>query len=83
MTSIHDYAMAEMPREAEKILEPNGNVDEEQMVSIRHFEKKMKEETSISSTTSTQKDRGMLCWLQVVGVFAVWSNTWGIVNAFG
>lgn len=28
-------------------------------------------------------DSGILCWLQVVGSFAMWSNSWGVVNSFG
>ena len=28
-------------------------------------------------------DGGLIGWLQVAGVFGVWANTWGIVNAFG
>ena len=28
-------------------------------------------------------DTGILCWLQVVGSFAMWSNSWGVINSFG
>lgn len=28
-------------------------------------------------------DSGLLCWLQVIGSFAMWSNSWGVVNSFG
>ena len=28
-------------------------------------------------------DSGLLCWLQVVGSFAMWANSWGVVNSFG
>ena len=28
-------------------------------------------------------DHGLKCWLQVVASFAMWTNTWGIVNSFG
>ena len=30
-----------------------------------------------------QKDRGLRCWLQVIGCFASWTNTFGLVNAYG
>ena len=28
-------------------------------------------------------DHGLLCWLQVIGSFGIWTNSWGLVNAFG
>lgn len=28
-------------------------------------------------------DGGLLCWLQVLGSFIIWTNTWGSSNSFG
>ncbi|KAF7194606.1 MFS-type transporter dbaD [Pseudocercospora fuligena] len=28
-------------------------------------------------------DHGIKCWLQVIASFAMWTNSWGIVNSFG
>lgn len=28
-------------------------------------------------------DGGLVCWLQVIGTFAMWANCWGLVNSYG
>lgn len=30
-----------------------------------------------------QTDGGFACWVQVLGSFALWMNTWGIINTYG
>lgn len=39
--------------------------------------------TSPSQGPPGRMDGGIVCWIQVIGSFAVWANTWGLVNAYG
>lgn len=52
------------------------------------LEKQASSHADAQGETDAQKpelpvDGGLECWLQVVGSFALWLNTWGIINSFG
>ncbi|KAJ9603389.1 hypothetical protein H2200_012167 [Cladophialophora chaetospira] len=41
------------------------------------------EKVSASNGIDTIPDSGMQAWLQVLGAFFLWFNTWGLINAYG
>lgn len=52
------------------------------------LERRVSSHEEAQGQTAAQKselpvDGGLECWLQVVGSFALWLNTWGIINSFG
>ena len=43
----------------------------------------MEKRPSISAVQQPRMDKGVACWMQVVGSFCMWANSWGVVNSFG
>jgi hypothetical protein len=36
-----------------------------------------------TSAPQPRMDGGVVCWMQVVGSFCMWANSWGVINSFG
>lgn len=71
---------------APKSMENTRNVYSDRGIPQIQSEQPAKEEPSKPTSPPMPPgpiDGGLICWLQIIGSFAMWANSWGIINTFG